>query len=193
MKLFTKLASLTLATAVCGSASAIPFVIDGASVSTSGLTVGSTIDIDESAGLAGRYFDLAEGESSEVFDVLDVTVSGLGVVGGTIDATLNFAQPEGAGATGVFGGFAVILGLASGGFLTVLSDPGLIAFGDGGFFDVDFFGFSDACLKCTSLSGTITAQISLVRAPTSVPEPATLSLLGAGLLALGFARRRKRA
>jgi len=34
---------------------------------------------------------------------------------------------------------------------------------------------------------------SFTRAPTSVPEPATLSLLGAGLLAMGLARRRKRA
>jgi hypothetical protein len=49
----------------------------------------------------------------------------------------------------------------------------------------------------TSLLGDFGIGDSLLRlefttAPRSVPEPATLSLLGAGLLAIGFASRRRR-
>jgi PEP-CTERM motif-containing protein len=193
-KLLSRLVPAVVATVWFGAAQAVPFVIEGATVTTSGLSIGTSVDVKESDGLVGRNYNLtAASPTSEVFKFLDVTVSGTGAVGGLIEATMNFAEPSGADATGVFGGFAVILGWASGGFLTVLNDPGQIAFGDGGLFDVDFFGFSDSCFGCSTLSGSITAQISLLRAPRSVPEPATLSLLGAGLVAIGFARRRKRA
>ena len=181
-----------------GAANAIPFQIAGGSASTSGVSVGSTVTATPSAGLA-QTFDLQAGQTTSPFAFLDVTVTGKGAVAGYINAQLNFAQPIVTSASGILAGFSVILGWTSGGSLWVVNDPGAIAFGNGGSFDVNFYGFSSTCSLCTTLSGTVTATISLLRAPgstttppTSVPEPSTLWLLGAGLLAIGVTVRRRR-
>lgn len=192
------LASIAFA-GLAGGAQAIPFVITGGSATTEGITAGSTVTVTPSAGLA-RAFDLQEGQTTDPFPFLDVTVTGEGAVAGFINAELDFSAPAITTADGVLAGFSVILGWYSGGSLWVLDDPGPIAFGDGGWFDVNFFGFSDECSFCNTLSGTVTATVSLLRSPrgpVAVSAPATLSLLGIGLLAVvglsrrGSARRRR--
>lgn len=182
-------ASALLAAASSAHAVPITFTIDGASATTSGVAIGSTVAVTPAPGLSGLTFvlDNEVGPASKTFDVLDVTVSGIGAVAGYIDAVLNFSSPVSQDASGVLGGFAVVLGIGSLGVLQVLSDPGPIAF-DGGVFDVDFIGFQTACLNCTTLSGTVKANVSV----TSVPEPGTVSLLGAGLVALALSRRRRK-
>jgi len=56
----------------------------------------------------------------------------------------------------------------------------------------DFTGifFIDAVGSYTLTLGT-TTRVTLNRVPTAIPEPASLLLLGSGLMGLGFARRRK--
>jgi hypothetical protein len=200
-RLIGRIAQVMAVLALASTAHAIPFTITGGTATTSGLSVGTSVSVTPSAGLA-RTFDLSTaGQTTGPFNFLDVTVSGLGVAGGFINASLNFSDPTTTAANGVLGGFAVVLGFMSGGSLSVINDPSPIAFGNGGLFDVDFFGFTTSCMFCKTLTGKITARVTLLQLPgtgtvtpppTQVPEPAMLSLLGAGLLAIAFLSRRKR-
>ena len=172
------------------NAAPINFVISSATATPYGVSVGSTVSVTSLVPNNMSFtLDNVAGPSSTTFDFLHVDVTGIGAVAGYIDAALNFSSPVTNTAGGVLGGFAVILGIGSTGMLTVLNDPGPIAF-DGGWFDVDFIGFSTSCVLCNHIAGNVQAKVTL----TSVPEPGTVSLLGAGLLALALAgRRRKRA
>ena len=57
-KMHSRVVPAVIATAWVSAAQAVPFVIEGATVSTSGVTLGTTVTIEESAGLEGRYYDL---------------------------------------------------------------------------------------------------------------------------------------
>lgn len=174
------------------TAAAIPFEISGGSATASGFAVGSNVSITTSPGLASSFSLSLDGPSSHTVSFLDIHVSGTGGVAGTVEASLNFASPLLSSATGLLVGFGVILDSLAGGGVGVVSNPGPIAFGDGGLFGVTFQGFTASCLFCSELKGTVTATISLLKAPRStVPEPATLTLLGAGILAFALSRRRR--
>ncbi len=192
-KLFARVAQIIAALTIAGAAQAIPFTIAGGSGIASGVAIGSTVTVNPAADLAGRTYNLYNaGDTTEKFDFLTVTLSGFGGALGVIDATLDFLTPD-TSAQGALGAFGVVLGLVSGGGLTVVDDGGPIPFGDNGLFDVNFFGFNSLCFLCTSVTGTVQASITLMQAPRSVPEPGTLSLLGAGLVAVGLMRRRRKA
>jgi hypothetical protein len=182
-------------TAAGAHALPITFSIAGTSTTLSGGSVGTSLSVTPSAGLTVPFtLDLdVPGQASHTFNFLDIVVTGLGGVAGTIDATLDFAQPD-VNATGVLQGAAVSLGLFGSGSVSVLDDPDPIAFGNGGLFDVTFHGFSNSCFLCSSVGGTVRATVSLLNAPRAdVPEPATIGLLGAGLALLGWTRRRAKA
>src|SRR5687767_3740718 len=83
-----------------GTACAIPFVITGGSGTPTGISVGSTVDVDVSDELV-HSFNLEVGQTTERFGFLDVTVSGVGFTAGTIDAEMHFSQPTSATAEGV--------------------------------------------------------------------------------------------
>src|SRR5262245_24402972 len=97
-----------------GVASAVPFTMSGGAATPTGISVGSTVDVQVSDDLA-RSFDLDVGETTARFDFLDVSVTGLGLVTGYIDAEMGFSEPTQATAEGVLAGFSVIRGWASGG------------------------------------------------------------------------------
>jgi hypothetical protein len=185
-------ASVLAGVAVVANASPVHFDVATGTWNASGFAIGTTVDIKKSDGLDNVAFDLNEGQS-QTFDFLDVALSGIGGAAGTIDATLSFAAPENAGNAGVLlAGFGVVLGYSAFGGLIPISLPDIVSFGNGGSFAVSFAGFGQNCL-CSALAGTVTATVTLLKAPTSAPEPGTLSLLGAGLIAAALSRRRKRA
>ena len=179
------------------TAGAIPidFQISGATSSAAGFAAGSTVSITPSSEVTSPFslnLDGPPGAESHTFDFLDISVGGSGLVAGVIQASLSFTDPVVGSASGLFVGLSVILDHVAGGTVTVISNPAPIAFGDGGLFGVTFQGFGARCYSCEALTGTVTATVTLLEAPRAVPEPATLSLLGAGLGAFAFASRRRR-
>ena len=76
-----------------------------------------------------------------------------------------------------------------------LSLPTTIGGGSGheGFIALSNLNITRADISSTNSSGNWNFVIDDLKLPTSVPEPATLALMGLGLAGLGFARRKNAA
>ena len=152
------------------------------------LGCGISANLNSNLGSQDAWLDVGD---SFTFNFFNLNFYGIGGGSGTIEATLGFDAPssapdaEGSGE----GGFFTLFGALTGGHLTWDSlDPFTLA--DGTSYSVSFEDLEGIDLFSTTVHGTITLLAS--GGSVNVPEPATLSLFGLGLLALGFAARRRK-
>jgi hypothetical protein len=124
------------------------------------------------------------------FNFFDINFYGLGGGSGEISATLAFDSPAGAPTVGgdAIGAFFTI-GILTAGSLDWINNDYLVNLANGTSYTVSLNDLSGI----TGNRATVTGTIKLRSGPGAVrvPEPATLTMFGFGLLALGLIRRRK--
>lgn len=180
----TTLSAATQATPVTfdPSSSASSVTATPTSPSCDSCSLTATLD----PGLGTQQKTLATGDSW-TFPLFDLSYSGTGAWLGKIDAVLGFNSPGMSPVADSGNGFAAIGGSWIAGILHW--DPiSPITLADGSIFGVklqDLAGFSGA--RTIPVNATITLFSD---PPATVPEPATLAIMGLGLLALLMWRKR---
>lgn len=197
-KLLVFLCALSLVLGVSGIAGATPYTFDmgaDSNVDTSGTNAVLAMYAILNPNLDDIIFSLEEGESNTFFFATFGTTEGWinddDLNPGSLTAHVDFDNPDliqAIGGTSI--GFTAGWNFFQGWNLT-WDDPVVVDFGAGGQFEIELEDVGYTGWFWTGPDGTadVSATITLNSAP--IPEPATMLLLGAGLLGFAGLGRKK--